>query len=683
MLKTLLLVEDDYMIAMGKQLELEKYGYKVIHVNTGEKAVLIAKENREIDLILMDIDLGKGIDGTEAAELILKERDIPVVFLSSHMEPEVVEKTEKITSYGYIVKSSSITVLDASIKMAFKLFKASSALKLSEEKFHVAFTTSPDAININDIDGRYININEGFTWLTGFTEEDVIGVLSSDIDIWTIPADREKLIKELKEAGRVENLESVFRCKDGSLKTALMSAHLIILNNEPHILSITRDITEYKLAQQALKNSEETLSFVMAGVPALLAYLDRDLNYLFINNAYAKWHDKEKKDIVGRSIKYLLSEEVYNFALPNYLKVLKGETVSFESKTYDSKKQERYVSVRLLPHFNEGKVIGLFSSVLDISEHKLAEKKEEENTANLDSLINNREESIWSIDRNYNYIILNNFFKEAYQAVYNVELKKGMNALNVLPPEQVELWKAKYDNALSGEAIVFEFSNPSGHSYKISLNPIITNNEVTGVTALSIDITDRIIKEQASLKRESLLIAFTNALPDHSLIIDEDGKYIEILSAEDSLLYNKREELVGSYIDDVLPKDVLTEFHKTIQNTIKTGKPQKLEYPIPLQSGETWLQGRTSPMKEMIDGKNTVVWLAHDITERKMLEQEVKQQLLEKQIILKEVHHRIKNNFSSIGSLISLQANSSDNPEVQSALKDASGRVNSLAVIYE
>ena len=84
----------------------------------------------EIDLVLMDIDLGKGMDGTQAAKAILEHRDIPILFLSSHTESDVVEKTEKITSYGYVVKNSSITVLDASIKMAFKLFEANGKLKL-------------------------------------------------------------------------------------------------------------------------------------------------------------------------------------------------------------------------------------------------------------------------------------------------------------------------------------------------------------------------------------------------------------------------------------------------------------------------------------------------------------------------------------------------------------------------
>ncbi|MDA3940330.1 MAG: PAS domain-containing protein, partial [Spirochaetia bacterium] len=272
--------------------------------------------------------------------------------------------------------------------------------------------------------------------------------------------------------------------------------------------------------------------------------------------------------------------------------------------------------------------------------------------------------------------IFNDFFQETFYATNNVELKNGMNALNDLPPEEVELWKSKYDSALSGEAIVFEFINAIDKLYEISLNPVFKNKKVTGVTALSVDITEQV-------KKQSLLEAFTNALPDISLIFDEDGKYIEVISAIDSLLIVKKEELIGSYIDDVLPKDIATEIHKAFRETIETGKPQKLEYSIFLQSEETWFQVRTSLMKKKINGKNTIAWISRDITKRKQAEQAIKQQLLEKEIILKESHHRIKNNFTSIGSLLSLQANSSDNPEVKSALNIAIGRVKGMTALYE
>ncbi|MBK8397159.1 MAG: PAS domain-containing protein [Leptospiraceae bacterium] len=133
--KTILLVEDNSIIAMHEKMQLEKIGYSIQLVMTGEDAIeTVMNSYSNYDLILMDIDLGDGIDGTEAAKSILKVRDIPIVFLSSHTEPEIVEKTEKITSYGYVVKNSGIVILDASIKMAFKLYDTKMELIAAKEK---------------------------------------------------------------------------------------------------------------------------------------------------------------------------------------------------------------------------------------------------------------------------------------------------------------------------------------------------------------------------------------------------------------------------------------------------------------------------------------------------------------------------------------------------------------------
>ncbi|MBI9066903.1 MAG: PAS domain S-box protein [Salinivirgaceae bacterium] len=138
-----------------------------------------------------------------------------------------------------------------------ELLKIKERVEESEAKFKSAYYTSPDAVNINTLAGEYIETNEGFTRLTGYTREDVIGINSSEIDIWTRPEDRDLLVKTLKEQGKIENLESVFKCKDGSLKTALMSASIIHILNEPHILSVTRDITKRKKVENDLIKARE------------------------------------------------------------------------------------------------------------------------------------------------------------------------------------------------------------------------------------------------------------------------------------------------------------------------------------------------------------------------------------------------------------------------------------------
>ena len=127
------------------------------------------------------------------------------------------------------------------------------ARRLSEEKFSMAFHTSPDSININRLnDGLYIEINEGFSSLTGYTPEEVIGKTSLELNIWSRPEDRKRLVEGLRERGEVVNLEAPFRCKNGEIKICLMSARIIKLNQDPCILSITRDITGRKQAEEQI-----------------------------------------------------------------------------------------------------------------------------------------------------------------------------------------------------------------------------------------------------------------------------------------------------------------------------------------------------------------------------------------------------------------------------------------------
>ncbi|TGN19311.1 sensor histidine kinase [Leptospira idonii] len=137
--KRVLLVEDEAIIAMATSLELND-SFIVLSVGSGERAIeMIRSQQEDIDLILMDIDLGKGIDGTEAAKEILQIRNIPIIFVSSHSEKDIVRKTESITSYGYVMKSSGIHILAASIRMAFRLHEAHNRIREKNSELQVAY----------------------------------------------------------------------------------------------------------------------------------------------------------------------------------------------------------------------------------------------------------------------------------------------------------------------------------------------------------------------------------------------------------------------------------------------------------------------------------------------------------------------------------------------------------------
>lgn len=262
-LKTILIVEDHDPAIQTISRQLSGFGYTPISVSTGQGAIDKITEGTPIDLILMDLMLGAGLDGTETAKRILAKRNIPIVFTSSLTDQEVVEKLRGITRYGFVNKNSGDVVLQSTIEMAFELFEAHQIMRESEEKYSAAFLTSPDAININSMDGIFIDVNDGFTRLTGYHREEVLGTSSLHGHIWAIPEDRDKLIRGLRERGKVENLESTFRCKDGLFKICLMSAQIITIKNKPHILSVTRDITDRKLVEDAVRHSEEELKSLL------------------------------------------------------------------------------------------------------------------------------------------------------------------------------------------------------------------------------------------------------------------------------------------------------------------------------------------------------------------------------------------------------------------------------------
>ena len=135
--------------------------------------------------------------------------------------------------------------------------RAEEQLRLSKERFRLAFETSPDAINLNRMaDGVYLDINQGFTRLMGYTREDVIGKSSLALNIWHNPADRLRLVEGLQKAGTINDLEAEFVRKDGAVGVGLMSARVLEIDNEKMILSVTRDITGSKQAEASLRASE-------------------------------------------------------------------------------------------------------------------------------------------------------------------------------------------------------------------------------------------------------------------------------------------------------------------------------------------------------------------------------------------------------------------------------------------
>jgi PAS domain S-box-containing protein len=184
--------------------------------------------------------------------------------------------------------------------------EAIQALRESEEKFRLTFLSSPDSININRVkDGVYLEINEGFTKIMGYSREEAIGKSSLDLNIWNDPKDRDRLVSVLKKDGIVENLEAEFLRKEGQIRFGLVSARILKIGNKDVILSITRDITERKQMEADRERHLAAIEQVAEGV----VITDSDGNIEYINPAFEKITGYPKQELIGKNPRILKSGE--------------------------------------------------------------------------------------------------------------------------------------------------------------------------------------------------------------------------------------------------------------------------------------------------------------------------------------------------------------------------------------
>lgn len=177
------------------------------------------------------------------------------------LDNEVADYLDKQGRVITCVVSSRTIMLDAQrcILTTFRDIserqKAQAELQASQEKFALAFHSSPDAITITERDtGRYIEVNEGFTRLTGYKAEEVIGRSSKELNVWADPAERVQMVEKIKRDGHVYHMGMRGRNRDGTIKQVEVSVESMTLNNTPCLLLTARDVSELKEAQAQVQH---------------------------------------------------------------------------------------------------------------------------------------------------------------------------------------------------------------------------------------------------------------------------------------------------------------------------------------------------------------------------------------------------------------------------------------------
>jgi len=623
--------------------------------------------------------------------------------------------------------------------------RAERALRESEELFRTLFNNANDSIFLHEmtpegLPGRYTMVNDIACSRLGYSREELLRMSPQDIVAAPHAEKMPALSRTIHKQGHA-TFDTVHKKKDGTEFPVEINAHLFELHGRQLSLSVARDITERKRMEDVIRASEQRLHAIIDGSSIPQFVINKDHEVIYWNKALENYSGVKSHDVRYTKNPW---KAFYGSPRPLLVDLLVDENLVEIPVQYAGKyRRSQYVDgayefTDFFPHFGKagtwvhatavvirddhGDIIGALETLEDITDRKKAEQELVSSEKYLKTIFNSVQTGLIIIDPKTHTII------DANPAAVRMIGKKKPAILGSVCDTNLCYIDPKCPVSTTGQNTDFtECILLAANGKKIPILKKIIPVSISGKSLLLesfLDITDRKRAEDAmqtayadleqnvrertrelfdmnrDLKTEAgerkkvmeelkvseekyrSLVEQTNDLVFH---IDKDGFLTYISPNISTILGYTPEENLGKTLAGFMPKDKETFFYQLHERNIRVREP--------ISGVElTFFDKRQVPHIFEINGTPHLdqdgiflgfSGIARDITDRKALQDTLEASLKEKEILLKEVHHRVKNNMQVISSLLNLQARLIKDEKSKEVIRESQTRVMSIALVHE
>lgn len=460
-----------------------------------------------------------------------------------------------------------------------------------------------------------------------------------------------------------------------------------------------------------LSERERELRVIADAVPEMVCLFDCDWRYRFVNRSYAERFGLEPHEFIGRPVEALAGEDAVAKARPYFEKVMRGEPVQFEAEIEYKRVGWRLIRVSYTPDIDaQGRVHGVVAVITDTTERRLLEAERLEIAAShartlavqtmraesqkFQTILESLSESVVVADGAGRLVYLNRaareFFGEGAEGTPQDDWVQkfglyGEDGVTPLSTRELPLVRAIGGEMVRNVRMVARNLHGKFRHVTVSASPLQSEDGVRrGGVIIVRDITDRHRTEAALQESEE---RFRNAFESAAVgmyLVGLDGRWLKVNDKLCQMVGRSQDEMLATTFQAITHPDDLKEDLINVRQLLD-GEVQHytMEKRYIHKDGHVvWILLGGALVRDHAGTPLYFVGHVQDISRRKAAEERLVASLAEKEILLREIHHRVKNNLQVVSSLLELQASSLDEAAAR-PLRDSQRRVQAMALIHE